>query len=109
MKRFKNLVIGGIQTTVFNLICTPCCCLLPLSWQYAGYFLLHKNMLQMLILPWLRSWIAGPDLLTAFLGSCVALAGSILLCAVIERVCAATAGAIPQISVIGVSDEKETA
>ena len=61
-----------------------------------GIFLLHKNMLQMLILPWLRTWIAGPDLLTAFLGSCVALAGSILLCAVIERYVPQLLGQFPK-------------
>ncbi|MBQ9197519.1 MAG: acyltransferase family protein [Clostridia bacterium] len=61
-----------------------------------GIFLLHKNMLQMLILPWLRGWIAGPELLTAFLGSCIALAGSILLCAVIERYVPQLLGQFPK-------------
>ncbi len=61
-----------------------------------GIFLLHKNMLQLLILPWLCRWIAGPDLLTAFLGSCAALAGSILLCAVIERYVPQLLGQFPK-------------
>ena len=61
-----------------------------------GIFLMHKNMLQMLILPWIRCWIAGPDLLTAFLGSCAALAVSILLCAVIERYVPQLLGQFPK-------------
>ena len=61
-----------------------------------GIFLPHKNMLQMLILPWLLSWIKGPALLTAVLGSCVALAGSILICAVIERYVPQLLGQFPK-------------
>ena len=61
-----------------------------------GIFLLHKNMLQMLILPWIRGWIAGPELLTAFLGSCAALACSMLLCALIERYVPQLLGQFPK-------------
>lgn len=61
-----------------------------------GIFLLHKNMLQMLIMPWLRSWIAGSDLLMAFFGSCVAMAGSVLLCAAIERYVPQLLGQFPR-------------
>ena len=61
-----------------------------------GIFLLHKNMLQMLILPWISSRISGPALLTAFLGSCAALACSILLCAVIERYVPQLLGQFPR-------------
>ncbi|MBQ8094253.1 MAG: acyltransferase family protein [Clostridia bacterium] len=61
-----------------------------------GIFLLHKNMLQMLILPWIRSWLPGPDLLTAFVGSCVALAGSMVLCTAIERYVPQLLGQFPK-------------
>ena len=53
-------------------------------------------MLQMLILPWISSRISGPALLTAFLGSCAALACSILLCAVIERYVPQLLGQFPR-------------
>lgn len=61
-----------------------------------GIFLLHKNMLQMLILPLIRGWLAGPELLTAFLGSCAALVCSMLLCAVIERYVPQLLGQFPK-------------
>ena len=53
-------------------------------------------MLQTLILPWIRGWIFGPELLTAFLGSCTALGCSMLLCAVIERYVPQLLGQFPK-------------
>ncbi len=61
-----------------------------------GIFILHKNMLQALILPWICSFIAGPALLTAFLGSCVAFGASMLLCVIIEKYVPQLLGQFPR-------------
>ena len=45
MKRIKNLVIGGIENKVFNLIL---CTVLLLTLAYAGLSLYHGNMLSQL-------------------------------------------------------------
>ena len=50
-----------------------------------GIFLLHKNILQLLIMPAVNSFITGPEALNAFLGACITLPISLLLCAVIEK------------------------
>ena len=61
-----------------------------------GIFLLHKNMLQELILPWIRSWMHAPQLVTALLGSCIALVASMLLCMLIERYVPQLLGQFPR-------------
>ena len=63
-----------------------------------GVFLLHKNMLQALILPWIRSFITDMEFLTAFLGSCVALAAAMLLCLIIEKFVPQLLGQFPKYS-----------
>ncbi|MBQ9595105.1 MAG: acyltransferase family protein [Synergistaceae bacterium] len=49
-----------------------------------GIFLIHKNLLQELILPFIRDYISG-EFFTAFIGSCIALSISIIVCMIIER------------------------
>lgn len=61
-----------------------------------GIFLIHKNLLYQLILPWIRSFIPGMEFFTAFLGSCVALAISLGLCLLIERYVPQLLGQFPK-------------
>lgn len=61
-----------------------------------GIFLIHKNLVFQLILPWVRSFIPGMEFATAFLASCVALAASLWLCLRIERYVPQLLGQFPR-------------
>lgn len=62
-----------------------------------GIFLLHKNLLQQLIMPWILGLFPGAPLLpSVVLGSCITLIGSILLCAVIEMYVPQLLGQFPR-------------
>ena len=50
-----------------------------------GIFLLHKNVQLELVIPWLNSFISGPQLLTACIATCISFAIALLLCTIIER------------------------
>ena len=61
-----------------------------------GIFLLHKNLVFQLILPWIRSFVPGTEFFTAFLASCVALVASLWLCLLIERYVPQLLGQFPR-------------
>ena len=50
-----------------------------------GIFLLHKPMLQELLMPFFTNLIPAPQLVVAIVASLIALAVSMVLCVVIER------------------------
>ena len=50
-----------------------------------GIFLLHKNIQLDLIIPWIRTWLEGPQLLVACIATCISFAAALLLCAIIEK------------------------
>lgn len=60
------------------------------------FFLIHKNLLQQLILPWIRSFVPGTEFFTAFLASCVTLPASLWLCLLIERYVPQLLGQFPR-------------
>lgn len=61
-----------------------------------GIFLLHKNFQLDLIIPWLRTWLAGPPLLIACVAACISFAAALLMCAVIERYVPQLLGQFPR-------------
>ena len=61
-----------------------------------GIFLLHKNMLQQLILPWMEKLFNGAGFPSVFFGSCIALLFSVALCVVIERYVPQLLGLFPK-------------
>jgi fucose 4-O-acetylase-like acetyltransferase len=61
-----------------------------------GIFLLHKNLQLDLIIPWIHTWLAGPQLLIACISTCLSFAAAILLCAVIERFVPQLLGQFPR-------------
>ena len=50
-----------------------------------GIFLLHKPVLQEVLMPFFSSWVPGPQLVVALVASIAALALSMGLCVVIEH------------------------
>ena len=50
-----------------------------------GIFLLHKNIQLDLIIPWIHTWLEGPQLLVACIATCISFATALLLCAIIEK------------------------
>lgn len=50
-----------------------------------GIFLLHKNFQLDLVIPWLRTWLSGPQLFVACVATVISFAQALLLCAIIER------------------------
>lgn len=50
-----------------------------------GTFLLHKNLQLDLVIPWIHTWLSGPQLLVACIATCISFAASLLLCTVIDR------------------------
>lgn len=64
-----------------------------------GIYLLHKNVQLELIIPWLNSWLAGPQLLTAFIAACISFAIALLLCAIIERYVPQMLGQFPMYAI----------
>ena len=61
-----------------------------------GIFLIHKNLVFQLVLPWIRSFLPGMEFFTAFLASGVALAASLWLCLLIERYVPQMLGQFPR-------------
>ena len=61
-----------------------------------GIFLLHKNMLQDLILPLLSKIIPDIEYLKVLLGSFIALIVAVLLCTIIERYIPQLLGQFPK-------------
>ncbi len=61
-----------------------------------GIFLLHKNLQLDLIIPWIHTWLAGPQLLVACISTCLSFAGALLLCAIIERFVPQLLGQFPR-------------
>ena len=61
-----------------------------------GIFLLHKNLLQQLILPLLFRFLPDMGFFTLFLGSCIALCVSTLMCIVIEKYIPQLLGQFPK-------------
>ncbi|MBP3690646.1 MAG: acyltransferase family protein [Schwartzia sp.] len=61
-----------------------------------GIFLIHKNLVFQLILPWVRSFIPDMEFFTAFLASCAALPASLWLCLLIERYVPQILGQFPR-------------
>lgn len=65
--------------------------------QTMGIFLLHKNLLQMLIMPWLLGLLPKAPLFpVALLGSLITLAICIVLCFIIERFVPQLLGQFPR-------------
>ncbi len=61
-----------------------------------GVYLLHKNLQLELIIPWIHTWLEGPQLLVACIATCISLAAALLLCAVIERYVPQLLGQFPR-------------
>ena len=61
-----------------------------------GIFLLHKNLQLELVIPWIHTWLAGPQLLVACIATCISFVAALLLCAVIERYVPQLLGQFPQ-------------
>ena len=61
-----------------------------------GIYLLHKNLQLDLIIPWIHTWLEGPQLLVACIATCISLAAALLLCAVIERYVPQLLGQFPR-------------
>ena len=61
-----------------------------------GIFLLHKNMQLDPIIPWIHTWLSGPQLLVACVATCISFAASMLLCAVIEKYAPQLLGQFPK-------------
>ena len=61
-----------------------------------GIYLLHKNMQLDLIIPWIHTWLPGPQLLVACIATCISFAASMLLCAVIEKYVPQLLGQFPR-------------
>ena len=61
-----------------------------------GVFLLHKNMQLDLIIPWIHTWLSGPQLLVACIATCISFVASMLLCAVIEKYVPQLLGQFPR-------------
>ncbi len=61
-----------------------------------GIFLLHKNLQLDLIIPWIHTWLAGPQLLVACIATCMSFASALLLCAIIERYVPQMLGQFPR-------------
>ena len=61
-----------------------------------GIFLLHKNFQLEVVIPWIHTWLAGPQLLVACIATCISFLAALLLCAVIERYVPQLLGQFPQ-------------
>lgn len=61
-----------------------------------GVYLLHKNLQLELIIPWINTWLAGPQLLVACIATGISLVAALLLCAVIERYVPQLLGQFPR-------------
>ncbi len=61
-----------------------------------GIFLLHKNLQLDLIIPWIHTWLAGPQLLVACIATCISFAAALLLCAIIEKFVPQLLGQFPR-------------
>ncbi len=61
-----------------------------------GIFLLHKNFQLDLVIPWIHTWLEGPQLLVACIATCISFAFALLLCAVIERFVPQLLGQFPR-------------
>ena len=61
-----------------------------------GVFLLHKNFQLDLVIPWIHTWLAGPQLLVACIATCISFAASLLMCAVIEKYVPQLLGQFPR-------------
>ncbi|MDO5455986.1 MAG: acyltransferase family protein [Eubacteriales bacterium] len=61
-----------------------------------GIFLLHKNLQLDLIIPWIHTWLAGPQFLIACISTCIVFPASLLMCAIIERFVPQLLGEFPR-------------
>ena len=61
-----------------------------------GIYLLHKPLQLELIIPWIKTWLEGPQLLIACISTCISLIASLLLCAVIEKYVPQLLGQFPR-------------
>jgi len=61
-----------------------------------GIFLLHKNFQLDLVIPWIHTWLAGPQLLVACIATVISFAAALLMCAVIERYVPQLLGQFPR-------------
>ncbi|ETP71782.1 acetyltransferase, fucose-4-O-acetylase [Lachnospiraceae bacterium JC7] len=61
-----------------------------------GIFLLHKNIQLDLIIPWIHTWLEGPQLLVACIATCLSFAAALILCAVIETFVPQLLGQFPR-------------
>ena len=61
-----------------------------------GIFLLHKNFQLDLVIPWIHTWLAGPQLLVACIATCISFAAALLMCAVIEKYVPQLLGQFPR-------------
>ena len=61
-----------------------------------GVFLLHKNFQLDLVIPWIHTWLAGPQLLVACIATCISFAASLLMCAMIEKYVPQLLGQFPR-------------
>lgn len=66
-----------------------------------GIFLLHKNFQLDLVIPWIHTWLAGPQLLVACIAACISFAAALLLCSVIDRYVPQLLGQFPRYPVQG--------
>jgi len=61
-----------------------------------GIFLLHKNFQLDLVIPWIHTWLEGPQLLTACIATCISFAFSLLMCVMIEKFVPQLLGQFPR-------------
>ena len=61
-----------------------------------GIFLLHKNLQLDLVIPWIHTWMAGPQLAVACIAACISFAASLALCALIEKFVPQLLGQFPR-------------
>ena len=61
-----------------------------------GIFLLHKNFQLDLVIPWIHTWLEGPQLLVACIATLLSFLFSLLLCAVIEKFVPQLLGQFPR-------------
>ena len=61
-----------------------------------GIFLLHKNFQLELVIPWIHTWLAGPQLLVACIATCISFVASLLMCSIIEKYVPQLLGQFPR-------------
>ena len=61
-----------------------------------GIFLLHKNFQLELVIPWIHTWLTGPQLLVACIATCISFAAALLMCSIIEKYVPQLLGQFPR-------------